>query len=901
MYDNDAIMAAIWAAPEKCTGLRFEWRGGAWVSMQDPDGTDHPKSGGRTIIRRNASTGVIYVNCNGDGYVPAQGIIKHLKWLWGTNDTYDVYKRLGEIYDISPDLSGYTDQQRERYETRRRRQPIYDAVAEYLTAVLNTSKGAATRDYLASRGLQPTARLGAVSEDVIKDLKAALTRKYPQLSYKQASAEVEAIFTIGEKDYRINTNDYGLIGPYYNGSGHVAGFWLRLTNPAASTYTDANGTERKRPKYLYSDGLIKNGYCLNLRADKPAIIVEGILDAERLRQAAEAEAAQPKSDSATDYSPIDLSNVMAIGGAIPNDDTHDAGRSQLQTLQRYGIKKLICVPDYEFDDNGKQKTAATENTIKAILPHLNGKLDGDGFVSLKIAQLYNQDPASTDKQDADSFINEFGASRFKAVLADAVDYYDYQLQTAAKNLRGEDLQAAALRIYLGIVSPLDKEHLKGRITKATNGHLAQLRELGVNAAALTAVDRNGLTSTYREELIAGADALSKAIEGNATAEQIGVILRRLAKTQAHRADGLTAHSFEAQANATAEQIERQIAAQPDYIETSWQLYSPIEDPTSKVITNGTPTRKISFAPAAISIIAAPTNYGKTAFMMQAAVQLAAQGNKRYVYLSTEEDQRQLYLRACATYIGDKWPAGSHPRKDLRQLIRDTDLPDGNIKFTDGSLPFNLEREKAEYNRVIAPRLKLIYSNEDVTTFCTKIIAQVEEWRDAGIDVGGVFIDYMQMIRSAGRSYNRADEVQVICAELNGLAKTTGLPLIIGSQMNRAATQSGTNGVGFDGVGLENLSDGSGIEKIAQDAYLLWNTSKEIKRGANDDLHDASGQLKPLHKLGYRTRRIIGNDGYIRPNVLYVENLKARDYDTGSYGLLDYDGAAGYIAPLAQYK
>ena len=913
LYDNDAIMAAIWADPGRCTDLELTYKGGAWTSSQDLDGTPHHKSGGRTIIRRNPSTGVIYVNYNGDGFTQSQGIVKYLKWKWSTNDTYEVYKRLGEIYGIEPDTSQYTEAQRTRYERRKARQPLLDVVAKYVTWALEKStKAAGTREYLEGRGLQPSNRLGAISESIAADLKKAIVKKWPEKDPDAVDRAIEDLFTLGADEatgkagYRINLDDYRLIGPYYNGT-HVAGFWLRLT-ASATTWTDKQGKEHKKAKYLFSDGLAKGGYCGTLNPAEPVILVEGLLDAERLKQAQEQEERDALEDGETlDPYRLDLTNVLALGGVAPTDADDDPARSQIKTLERYGVKKVIYVPDHEYytqedEDRGRGaagtlKTKATADTIKALLPHLTTDLDGPGFVSLQIADLYNADRDDKTKQDADTFIATFGPSAFRSVLEDAAKYWQWQLKQAAATLDGVDLQTEAERIYNNIRSEADKELLKADLAKATTGYLAKLKAVGFNSSALGRIDRSGVATSYREDVQADRAALDKAVDENATASQIGEIVKHLAKTQADKGTG-KANGFYAQANATPEQIEEQIATQADYIETQWKLYRCVEDKGTKRIKDDCPeVRTLSFAPAAISIVAAPTNYGKTAVMMQTALYLAAQGDKRYIYVSTEEDQRQLYLRACASWIGNAWPEDSHPRKDLRQAIR-KDMPADLFADTTTAGPSKITTGKAEFNRRIMPNLRLIYGNEEIATLCSHIAALVEDWRNQGVQVGGIFLDYLQMIRADRRSYGRTDELQAICAELNDLAKTTGLPIIVGAQLNRQATQKGQQGVGFDGVELANIGDSTGIERIANDVYLVWYTDKMKP----DEVQDANGEAKAYHKLGYRTRRVVDPDtGEIVPHTLYIENLKARDYETGAYCLVPFNGATGVIGKRTDYK
>ena len=114
-----------------------------------------------------------------------------------------------------------------------------------------------------------------------------------------------------------------------------------------------------------------------------------------------------------------------------------------------------------------------------------------------------------------------------------------------------------------------------------------------------------------------------------------------------------------------------------------------------------------------------------------------------------------------------------------------------------------------------------------------------------------------------------------------------------AQFNRDATKA--DGVTFDGVELANIGESSGIENIAEDVYLLWQTDK-IRPEAAQYTTGAQGAFK-LKPQQYRSRRCFTNpeDGdTLRRGRIYVENLKARDYATGGYCLLPYNGAAGAI-------
>jgi replicative DNA helicase len=139
--------------------------------------------------------------------------------------------------------------------------------------------------------------------------------------------------------------------------------------------------------------------------------------------------------------------------------------------------------------------------------------------------------------------------------------------------------------------------------------------------------------------------------------------------------------------------------------------------------------------------------------------------------------------------------------------------------------------------------------------------------------------------------SRTDEVKGICDRLNDMAKATKLPVILAAQFNRDATKAG--GDTLDGVELANIGESSGIENIAEDVYLVWQTDK-IKPESKQYTDGGKFNLKPYQ---YRSRRCFkdAQDGNtLRRGYLYVENLKARDYATGGYCLLPYNGAAGAI-------
>lgn len=859
MYDINNLLNKIWEEPNRLFSINFRYRSsgvyGRWESNQKLNGEQTPKTD-KTKLER-LSSGVIMVYYNGSSFPNKQSIWEYLKREYSTNDMLVVYTNVASIYNVEVDLSNYSREHRERVAKQVTEQPIISEIAKYLIKQLNEPTGQGARTYLEKRQLEATERIGAYSSEIKKGLQQHLIKVFPDNSTEQIIELIDRVLT------KASADDYNLVLPYYNGR-LVVGFCLRKTTDKES-YIDYKGEEKILPKYLYSKGLEKGGYCGELSNKEPVIMVEGGLDAERIKQAG-------------------FSNVLCLGGStiVGNTSEESANKNQILTLKRYGVKHLIYVPDYEKDKSGKVKTEATKNTIKAILPYLTGVMEEQGFNSLKIANLNIE---RENIKDADDLIRETSPGVFKMVLDEAVTWWEWEIQNSIDTLIGEDLQAAAVKIYTKITNPLDKERFKQQIEK---GQYPQLKEVGINSAALAIIDKKGTATIYREKIKAISGELSAAIDKNATAEDIAEIIKKASKLQtADKQSKFSSHMI-----ADRGYLEQLVFNKPEEIKTGWDLYIQKPVPRGVNTKKCVKTRNISFSAGYYSVVAAPTGYGKTSFMIGTAVRLAEETKKRFIYVAIEEDVEQLYIRALTTYIGNQncvnWTKyddnTTNPRGEIRGIIRDNvntalndDMPIARTKT--GEV---IEHLTQLYWENIAPYLKLTYcSSGEIEEICSNISAQVEKWKEEDIEVGGVFLDYLQLLHASGKAYTRTEELFAICNKINALAKETGLAFIIGAQLNRQATIAG--GHGFDGVELANIGDSTGIERTAADVYLIWDTNR-IKA--------------PEGKEGDRYKRCCNDEGVIQ-NKLYVENLKARLYRTGGYCLIDWDAATGAISKTSE--
>ena len=865
MYDKDKIRQAIWDNPTPATGLYFERRGSEWISRQRLDGTDGNRPD-KSVLKygRNGELLVIY---NGSSYPTTQSIWEFLKWRYNTNEPIEMYRAAAEAYGIQGDTSELPEEQRRTIAKRAEDATIIAEIAKYLTAQLNTQDGAATRAYLQARGLAPTERMGAYSRKIRAGLLKYLTAGFKTIPASTMEEKLKEQLTKWDAD------DYGLVLPYYNGR-KITGFCLRRITPI-KTYTDKDGNQQETPKYLYSlsankgGSFEKNGYCGSLNPNQPVILVEGALDAERCKQAG-------------------FDNVMALGGKTLTD-------GEVKTLLRHGIKHIIQVPDFEYNKSGELDEAeAVGGTIKKLTPLLTGVLAGAGFVSYKVARLYNEGGEDKTKQDADSFIRHYGADAFAEVLRTAQPWYKWAFEDAAAHHSGEDLAARAMAIYTAVKSPIDAENIKRSLQGQPVGVYAKLKEAGVSSAVLKQIDAGAEATTYRDKIEAVTRELSEAVARHDAADNIATILRKASRLQT--SGGQT--RLAAQMNATRDYYESLVKAKPEELQTGWALYNDA----------GRKLRNISFPIGYYSVIAAPTGYGKTAFLMQIALNLARSLRKVFLFVSMEEDEEQLYIRALATYLGESFPSASgawteweggyiNPKGELRRNIKQDgftgvlDLPDLDAPETQQE---KIEKRTAEYWREVAPYLKFYHSpNGEVNELCNNIAAVVEDLQAVGVEVGGVFLDYVQLMRTTEAKYSRSEELYSVCTQLNAFAKEMQLAIIMGGQTNREATkQTGNKPKDIDAIDLNNLGDSTGIERTAAEVYLLLRPERLIKE---TDL-PSSGNLDDTR--GFRTKRCIqyadGGGLEVKPNRLYIENLKARNYAPDGYGLIEWDAPTGAI-------
>ncbi|TET23877.1 MAG: replicative DNA helicase [Candidatus Cloacimonadota bacterium] len=197
-----------------------------------------------------------------------------------------------------------------------------------------------------------------------------------------------------------------------------------------------------------------------------------------------------------------------------------------------------------------------------------------------------------------------------------------------------------------------------------------------------------------------------------------------------------------------------------------------------------------FQKADFVIIAGRPSMGKTAFALDVALHTAIERNIPVGFFSLEMSQEQLVQRMLAMQA----------RVDLKDLRRGFLTDESWARLT-----------RAAGKLHAAP----LYIDDSARLNHLELRAKARRLKSR-IDVGIIFIDYLQLLDIAGRSDSRQQEVAIISRSLKALSKELGIPVVALSQLSRAHTQRQ-----FQKPLLSDLRESGAIEQDADVVIFLY--------------------------------------------------------------------------------
>lgn len=269
---------------------------------------------------------------------------------------------------------------------------------------------------------------------------------------------------------------------------------------------------------------------------------------------------------------------------------------------------------------------------------------------------------------------------------------------------------------------------------------------------------------------------------------------------------------------------------------------------------------IALNPGAVTLIAGRPRHGKTTFMLNLLLkQTELYPDKKFIFYTYEEPAKNILIKLLNNQTG----------ADLSNHFKHLgDLKKTNYDFIKHYLRSRsmkpdlkeIERGKDLLGELIdANRLEIIDANYPVEKLREIILRQAKEE-----PIGGIFFDYVQRMKSSEKQEGIRTKIAHISDQLKDIAKETDIPLIVGSQMNRAGAGEEKKPT------LENLKETGNLEEDA-------NTILSVYCDAAEKEYDATGGT------------------FDREVSLEIKVLKNREGEVNGKAVLSWDRYTGKIS------
>lgn len=465
-----------------------------------------------------------------------------------------------------------------------------------------------------------------------------------------------------------------------------------------------------------------------------------------------------------------LENVVAVGAA-------SLSREQVEDALAKGARAVtLC---FDTDEGGRKGTDQALEVLKDY-PQLRAY----------VAEL----PAAKDggKMDPDQLIREQGVDALRAVVTAARPRWEYVLEQLLEPLREKELQPKEVDELLDravaeandIAEPMDQDRF-------TAAFLSQVEGLGVTKESLEgARDRLRYQRKKEEEkralekLLRFAGKDLDAGEPGAAIDRLGEGLQSLRAVRG--ADLLLPVTF----GGWLESMRSSLPA----LQTGYRSLDAVA----------------RIPQAAITLVAGRPSHGKTTVMFNLLLSMAElYPTKRFLFFTYEEPSAHILTKLLNRTLG----------VDLQNLYHEYGTHN-NYAFLKGYLRdgrtdvAGVERAKEKLRDLLeAGRIQVVDGNYSVEDLDAILAGEVKK----GPELGAVFLDYIQRMSTSRQTQDKRTETAHISYQVLQVAKQTGLPIILGAQMNRAGAGSPS---------LENLKEAGNLEEDANLVLSIYNESRE---------------------------------------------------------------------------
>lgn len=262
-------------------------------------------------------------------------------------------------------------------------------------------------------------------------------------------------------------------------------------------------------------------------------------------------------------------------------------------------------------------------------------------------------------------------------------------------------------------------------------------------------------------------------------------------------------------------------------------------------------KKIRIPVGAVTIVAGRPKHGKTTFMYNLMVQMIESGlydDKKFYFFSYEESGVRIKQKILSRLL----EASDVKATEVARIYGFTDIRSGEDLIQQYALKrqeepgFRVSALDAAIGRLeeLLPRFEVV--NERLTVEALDEMIRKLNEREA---IGAIFIDYMQRIPTEKERNTIRENMNHVSDALKWCANETGLPLIVGAQINR----TGTEKVGKDKKGKRpaqtDIKESGNLEEDANLALCVYN---ETQAGIDDGDESAISKAENEHYVSVYT-------------------------------------------------
>lgn len=494
-----------------------------------------------------------------------------------------------------------------------------------------------------------------------------------------------------------------------------------------------------------------------------------------------------------------MNNVVALGGTSLNN-------KQIEIAKKFGAKKItLCLDN---DEAGKKATLRAIEIIK------------QSDIKIYVANL----PSSI--KDPDQLIKEEGIERFKEIIERSQSYYLYILDQILEPYNGkevftdkdrDEIIEASYDLFANLTDPIEKEYFYSVLKEITNN----------------VVDESGF-KIKSEQIKADRKRLRQEKQLNEVLFEANELLKI----------GKLKSAIETISDKTN---KIKIETAEDLIER--YTYSDfLIDMKNTPMTLKTGIKSLDefgrIPHGAITLVAGRPSHGKTTFMFNLLLNMSlVYPEKKFYFFSYEEQKKFILVKILNRLINKdivltNYSALNTNLERLKAYLKDNRTDITYIEEGKKKLRKLLESGKIEI-------IDKAYTVEDLSLVVNNLHSKE--------NIGAIFIDYIQRIRTSSKTQDKRVEIAHISDYiLNNIAKNTGLPVILGAQFNRGAGESPK---------LEHLKEAGNLEEDANLVLSVYQEARENEQSSGK--RDVELEIKAIKNRdgAVNTKTVLKFDRY----------------------------------------